>query len=79
MFEDYLLQKNGINAFNWTLKDGNFNDAIIEHAKNVIALGSKQVKTSGDLKDKARSIFRKQGFGTHLAWIPIYISNKKCA
>ena len=71
-----VLQKNGINAFNWTLKDGNFNDAIIEHAKNVIALGSKQVKTSGDLKDKARSIFRKQGFGTHLAWIPIYISNK---
>ena len=71
-----VLQKNGINAFNWPLKDGNFNDAIIEHARNVIALGSKQVKTSGDLKDKARSIFKKQGFGTHLAWIPIYLSNK---
>ena len=71
-----VLQKNEINAFNWPLKDGNFNDAIIEHAQKVISLGSKYVKTSGDKHDKARSIFKKQGFGTHLAWIPIYLSNK---
>jgi hypothetical protein len=71
-----ILAKNDINAFNWQLKDGSFNDAIIEHARNVITLGSKPVKTSGDKHDKARSIFKKQGFGTHLAWIPIYLASK---
>ena len=71
-----ILAKNDINAFNWQLKDGTFNDAIIEHARNVITLGSKPVKTSGDKHDKARSIFKKQGFGTHLAWIPIYLASK---
>ena len=72
-----VLAKNDVNAFNWQLKDGTFNDSIIEHARNVISLGSKPVKTSGDKHDKARSIFKKQGFGTHLAWIPIYLSRKK--
>ena len=72
-----VLVKNDVNAFNWQLKDGTFNDAIIEHARNVISLGSKPVKTSGDKHDKARSIFKKQAFGTHLAWIPIYLSRKK--
>ena len=72
-----VLAKNDVNAFNWQLKDGTFNDAIIEHARNVISLGSKPVKTSGDKHDKARSIFKKQAFGTHLAWIPIYLSRKK--
>ena len=72
-----VLAKNDVNAFNWQLKDGTFNDSIIEHARNVISLGSKPVKTSGDKHDKARSIFKKQAFGTHLAWIPIYLSRKK--
>jgi hypothetical protein len=72
-----VLAKNDVNAFNWQLKDGTFNDAIIEHARNVISLGSKPIKTSGDKHDKARSIFKKQAFGTHLAWIPIYLSRKK--
>jgi hypothetical protein len=72
-----VLVKNDVNAFNWQLKDGTFNDAIIEHARNVISLGSKPIKTSGDKHDKARSIFKKQAFGTHLAWIPIYLSRKK--
>ena len=72
-----VLAKNDVNAFNWQLKDGTFNDAIIQHARNVISLGSKPVKTSGDKHDKARSIFKKQAFGTHLAWIPIYLSRKK--
>jgi len=72
-----VLEINDIKAYDWKLKNGTFNDAILNHAQNVISLGSKYVKTSGDKHDKARSIFKKQGFGTHLAWIPIYLSRDK--
>ena len=43
----------------------------------VLKVGSSKTKTEGDMRDKARSIMRPQGYGTHLAWIPVYLSRFK--
>ena len=72
-----ILELNGVPAYDFKLKDGNFEEAVSRHATNILDLGSAEVKTQGDPKDKARSILRKTGFGTHVAWIPIYLSRHK--
>lgn len=71
-----VLQLNGIDAYEFQLKDGSFDDAVSYHAQNVLKLGLAKTKTMGDKRDEARSIMRKQGFGTHLAWIPVYLSRQ---
>ena len=71
-----ILELNGIPAYDFKLKDGTFDDAVSRHASNVLDLGYKEVKTQGDPKDKARIIMRKSGYGTHIAWIPIYLSRQ---
>ena len=71
-----ILELNGIPAYDFKLKDGTFDEAVSRHASNVIDLGYKEVKTQGDLKDKARTIMRKSGYGTHVAWIPVYLSRQ---
>ena len=72
-----ILELNGVSAYDFQLKDGTFAEAVSQHAANILNLGSAKVKTQGDLKDKARNILRKTGFGTHVAWIPIYLSRYK--
>lgn len=69
-----VLRLNGLDAFNAKFGKHTFNDAIAHHAQQVRNNGSKQVKTKGDPTDQARSIMRSQGWGTHLAWIPVYLS-----
>ena len=67
-----ILGMNGIDLTQKKIGKFSFDDAIAYHAQNVIENGAKKVKTSGDPTDDARSIFRAEGWGTHLAWIPIY-------
>jgi hypothetical protein len=69
-----VLRLNGLDVFNAKFGKHTFNDAIAYHAQQVQNNGSKQVTTKGDPTDQARSIMRSQGWGTHLAWIPVYLS-----
>lgn len=69
-----VLRLNGLDVFNAKFGKHTFNDAIAYHAQQVRSNGSKQIKTKGDPTDQARSIMRSQGWGTHLAWVPVYLS-----
>lgn len=70
----FVLRLNGFDALN--RRYGNYTpiDAIIYHARQVAANRDRPVRTAGDPTDAARSIFRAQGWGTHLAWIPVVLS-----
>ncbi len=69
-----VLRLNGYDALGLQSKGLTLYDAVGRHAANVSANGSKKVKTSGDPSDQARSIMRAQGWGTHLAWIPVFLA-----
>ena len=69
-----LLQLNRIKVFDIEYGKNTFNDAVSYHSKRVILNGTKKIKTQSDAIDPPRSIMRSQGFGTHLAWIPVYLS-----
>lgn len=66
----HILRLNGRDLFS-----DNLHSAVAAHAKAVTELGTAKVKTSGDPADQARSILRAQGFGTHVAWVPVYLAN----
>lgn len=69
-----VMHLNGVNALG--VKSGSLTlaDAIGLHAARVANVGTAKLKTSGDATDAARSIMRAQGWGTHLAWIPAFLS-----
>jgi len=71
----YLLEINGITGYELPVGDRTFDQAIHAHAQKALVNRDKKIKTKGDPKDPARSIFRRTGFGTHLGWIPIYLNN----
>ena len=66
-----VLRLNGSDAFNAKNGKHTLNDAIAYHARNVLQNGATKVTTAGDKTEQARSILRAQGWGTHLAWIPV--------
>lgn len=68
-----IARLNGFDLLNVKRGKYTLNDVVRLHAAAVQANGSKAVRTSGDAQEQARSIFRKQGWGTHLAWIPAYM------
>jgi hypothetical protein len=69
-----VLRLNGIDVFNTKFGKYTFNDAVDYHAQQVLRNGTNKVTTAGDPTDQARSIMRSQGWGTHLGWIPVYLS-----
>ena len=69
-----VLRLNGFDAFNRSYGNHTFNDAIIHHARQVAANRDRPLRTGSEPGDLARSIFRAQGFGTHLAWIPVVLN-----
>jgi len=70
----HILKLNGIDVMSMEFKTGSVAEQIQLHAKKVVENGSKKIKTSGDRTSKARSILRKEGYGTHVAWVPIYFT-----
>ena len=70
----YILHLNGVKVFDLKIGKHTLHDAVAHHAGIVAQTGAKKVKTASDPVDPARSIFRSQGFGTHLAWIPVYLA-----
>ena len=75
MIAAHVLRLNGIDAFNQRLGTHSLNDAVAHHAREVVRTGATKLKTIGDRTDQARKILRAQGFGTHVAWVPIYLAN----
>ena len=72
-----ILALNGENIFEMRFKEISVLDFVNTHGEWVFSEGSRKMKTEGDLNDKARAIMRSQGFGTHLAWIPVHLSRFK--
>ena len=72
-----LLALNGENIFERRFKEISVLDFVNTHSEWAFSEGSRKMKTEGDLNDKARAIMRSQGFGTHLAWIPVHLSRFK--
>ena len=69
-----VLSLNGEDIYSTNFKGFLLHDIIKIHSQWVIKEGSSKTKTEGDMRDEARSIMKSQGYGTHLAWIPIYLS-----
>lgn len=69
-----VLRLNGFDALNRKYGNHTLNDAIIHHARQVYANKDRPLRTASEPRDQARSIFRAQGWGTHLAWIPVVLS-----
>lgn len=69
-----VLWFNGLDVLRAPIGSHTLNEAVRVHAREVRANGARALQTSGDPTDQARSIFRAQGWGTHLAWIPVYLS-----
>ena len=72
-----VLELNGIKIYSKVFNDLTLHEIVKSHAKNVLDVGNKKTKTSGDMYDPARSIMRSQGYGTHIAWVPIYLKRFK--
>jgi len=72
-----VLELNGIKIYNKVFNDLTLHEIVKSHAENVLDVGNKNTKTSGDMYDPARSIMRSQGYGTHIAWVPIYLKRFK--
>lgn len=69
-----VLRLNGEDLVTRRYGDHTLRDAVATHARAVQAIGATPITTAGDPTDPARSIFRAQGQGTHLAWIPVYLA-----
>jgi hypothetical protein len=70
-----VLELNGIPARKFPVGNKTLSNAVELHAQDVIEEGEKPLKTAGDLKDEARIIMKKEGYGTHIAWVPVYLSH----
>ena len=74
IYAAYILKLNGIDIFDRKFGSHTLNDAVAYHARAVIENGSKKTRTVNDPTDKPRSILRSHGFGTHIAWVPVYLA-----
>jgi hypothetical protein len=69
-----VLRQNGFDALNRSYGSYTLNDAIMYHARQVYANKDTPIRTGSEPNEPPRSIFRSQGWGTHLAWIPVVLS-----
>ena len=72
-----ILALNGEDLFEVKFKGFSVLDFVQTHSEWVYDKGSERMKTEGDMHDPARTIMKSQGFGTHLAWIPVHLSRFK--
>ncbi|MEK9652830.1 MAG: hypothetical protein VW437_03530 [Betaproteobacteria bacterium] len=75
LFGAYLLKINGQAGYELPVGDKTFDEALDSHVQKLLVTRDEKLKHSVDPTEPARSIFRRQGFGTHLAWIPIYLNS----
>lgn len=70
-----VLYRNGIDVFSKKWGKTSLHQAIAYHAAQVTQVGSGKLETTTGADTQARSIFRASGWGTHLAWVPLYLSH----
>lgn len=70
-----VLHRNGIDVFSKKWGKTSLHQAIAYHAAQVTQVGSGKLETTTGADTQARSIFRATGWGTHLAWVPLYLSH----
>lgn len=71
----HILWVNGINLFDKKFGKHTLHDVVAYHAAWVGQTGSKKVMTETISDPVARSIMKSQGWGTHQAWIPLYLAH----
>ena len=71
----YLLKINGNAGYELPVGDKTFDEALDSHVQKLLVTRDEKLKHSVDPTEPAESIFRRQGWGTHLAWIPIYLNS----
>lgn len=69
-----LLRLNGEDLLSRAYGGRTLGDVVAAHARAVRENGDRPIRTAGDPADPPRSIFRAEGWGTQLAWIPVYLS-----
>jgi len=69
-----VLELNGVAAFAPAHGARPLDTAIARHARDVLEVRDHELRTTAAADAQARSIFRAQGWATHLAWIPAYLS-----
>lgn len=74
-----VLRRNGVDLFNARNGKHTLHEAVAFHAQSVRSAGTSKLRTSSGADDHARSIMRANGWGTHLAWIPLYLSHYPAA
>ncbi len=71
----HILRLNGIDMFSRKYGKYTLHDVVAHHAAWVSRTGTTKVKTE-EISDKvARSIMKSEGWGTHQAWIPLYLAH----
>ncbi|MCP5085589.1 MAG: hypothetical protein GY952_02100 [Rhodobacteraceae bacterium] len=71
----HMLRLNGIDIFPKKYGKYTLHDAVAHHAAWVSRTGSTKVKTEAISDTQARSILKSEGWGTHQAWIPLYLAH----
>lgn len=71
----HILSLNGQDLFGKAFGKNSLHDAVAFHAQWVLRTGTAKVNTIAAARDEARSVMRKSGWGTHQAWIPLYLAH----
>lgn len=71
----HIAMVNGSNLFGTKIGNTTLHDAVAHHANWVSQTGTAKVKTEMIHDTVARSIMRSHGWGTHQAWIPLYLAH----
>lgn len=71
----HVLRLNGIDYFSKKFGKHSLHDVVNYHAVWVSQTGTKKVKTEAIADNVARSILKSDGWGTHQAWIPLYLAH----
>ncbi len=67
----HIAEQNDVAFFNEKFGKFSLLEVIASHSLTMRHIKDKKITTAGDDKEIARSIFRPQGNGAHLAWIPV--------
>lgn len=70
----HIAEQNGIRVFHARFGRFSLAEVIAAHAVAMRGIKDKKIKTASDENEIARSIFRPQGNGAHLAWIPVFMA-----
>ena len=72
-----VLELNGVKIYSKIFNNLTLHNIIESHAKNILEISIKKTKTKAELSVPERSIMRSEGYGKHIAWVPIYLKRFK--